>query len=88
VSVELLVTGINGCAGDKPVHDDPRRENTMDAVGTALLERCARIGTSTWSDALDEFGIEGVRAGRRRRLYLIVRHARALWSTVRCKTPT
>ncbi len=35
----------------------------MDAVGTVLLERCARIGTSTWSDALDEFGIEGVVRG-------------------------
>jgi len=44
----------------------------MDAVSTALLARCARIGTSTWSDALDEFGIEGVvrglvqRSGRER----------------------
>lgn len=33
--------------------DDPR----------ALLARCARIGTATWSDALDEFGIEGVMSG-------------------------
>ena len=28
-----------------------------------LLERCARIGTSTWSDALDEAGIDGVIEG-------------------------
>jgi 3-hexulose-6-phosphate synthase / 6-phospho-3-hexuloisomerase len=39
------------------------RENAMDAGSSALLERCARIGSSTWSDALDEFGIDGVVRG-------------------------
>lgn len=29
----------------------------------ALLARCTRIGTATWSDALDEFGIAGVISG-------------------------
>ena len=28
-----------------------------------LLARCARLGTSTWSDALDECGIDGVVRG-------------------------
>jgi regulator of RNase E activity RraA len=32
----------------------------MNAIEAELLERCSRIGTSTWSDALDEFGINGV----------------------------
>lgn len=39
------------------------RENAMDAGSSALLERCARIGSSTWSDALDELGIDGVVRG-------------------------
>ncbi|HEY4252698.1 MAG TPA: hypothetical protein VGM87_15910 [Roseomonas sp.] len=30
---------------------------------TELLARCAKIAVSTWSDALDEFGIEGVLQG-------------------------
>lgn len=28
-----------------------------------IIERCARIGTSTWSDALDDLGIDGVIRG-------------------------
>jgi regulator of RNase E activity RraA len=35
----------------------------MSPTEATLLERCARIGTSTWSDALDELGIEGVIRG-------------------------
>ncbi len=35
----------------------------MNSTDPALLERCARIGTSTWSDALDELGIAGVVRG-------------------------
>ena len=35
----------------------------MNSTDSALLERCARIGTSTWSDALDELGIAGVIRG-------------------------
>lgn len=33
----------------------------------ALLERCSRIGSSTWADALDTFAIEGVVQGITRR---------------------
>jgi regulator of RNase E activity RraA len=32
----------------------------------ALLSRCARISTATWSDALDELGVDGVVSGLRR----------------------
>ncbi|WP_368911627.1 RraA family protein [Taklimakanibacter deserti] len=32
-----------------------------------LLERCGRIGTSTWSDALDDLGIDGVVRGIQQR---------------------
>ncbi|MBR0662875.1 RraA family protein [Roseomonas hellenica] len=35
----------------------------MDATETELLARCAGIGVSTWSDALDELGVEGVLQG-------------------------
>jgi|SRR5579859_1033315 regulator of RNase E activity RraA len=35
----------------------------MSSTDSKLLERCARIGTSTWSDALDELGIAGVIRG-------------------------
>jgi regulator of RNase E activity RraA len=37
------------------------------AEDAGLLSRCAGIGTSTWSDALDEFGIHGVVQGMMRR---------------------
>ena len=39
----------------------------MAATEKELLARCARIGTSTWSDALDSFGINGVVQGIQRR---------------------
>lgn len=32
-----------------------------------MFERCARIGTSTWSDALDDLGIDGVVRGVQQR---------------------
>lgn len=32
-----------------------------------MIERCVRIGTSTWSDALDDLGIDGVARGVRQR---------------------
>jgi 3-hexulose-6-phosphate synthase/6-phospho-3-hexuloisomerase len=35
----------------------------MDATMAKLLESCARIGTSTWCDALEEFGIDGIVRG-------------------------
>jgi regulator of RNase E activity RraA len=44
-----------------PVSDQPRAVH--DAQAPALLARCAEIPTSTWSDALDEFGLEGVIEG-------------------------
>ena len=37
---------------------------TMDDPG--FLARCARLSTSTWSDALDSLGIAGVISGLRR----------------------
>jgi 3-hexulose-6-phosphate synthase/6-phospho-3-hexuloisomerase len=39
----------------------------MTQADTDLLARCARIGSSTWSDALDTFGIQGVVEGITRR---------------------
>lgn len=39
----------------------------MAASEKELLARCARIATSTWSDALDSFGIAGVVQGIQRR---------------------
>jgi len=39
----------------------------MTPAETALLKRCARIGSSTWSDALDKLGILGVVQGLTRR---------------------
>jgi regulator of RNase E activity RraA len=39
----------------------------MTATEKELLARCAKIGTSTWSDALDAFGIDGVVQGIPRR---------------------
>jgi regulator of RNase E activity RraA len=35
----------------------------MSSAHSELLDRCARIGTSTWSDALDELGLAGVIRG-------------------------
>src|SRR4051812_47764828 len=35
----------------------------MDPTAPEFLARCAQIGTSTWSDALDEFAIAGVVRG-------------------------
>jgi regulator of RNase E activity RraA len=35
----------------------------MDEAGRELLARCAGIGTSTWSDAMDACGIDGVVRG-------------------------
>jgi regulator of RNase E activity RraA len=40
--------------------------STLEAA-RSLLQRCARISTATWSDALDELGIEGVVSGLPRR---------------------
>ena len=37
------------------------------AMTETLIQRCARIGTSTWSDALDEFEIDGVVRGVQQR---------------------
>lgn len=37
------------------------------AIPAALIERCAAIGTSTWSDALDRFQLPGVLTGLQRR---------------------
>lgn len=39
----------------------------MNSDDKALLDRCARMGTSTWSDALDASGIAGVVQGIARR---------------------
>lgn len=39
----------------------------MNSEDNALLERCARMGSSTWSDALDACGIAGVVQGIPRR---------------------
>lgn len=39
----------------------------MTVTEKALLARCGRIGASTWSDALDTFGIAGVMQGIPRR---------------------
>ena len=39
----------------------------MNSTVADLLENCARIGTSTWSDALDDFAIDGVVRGMTRR---------------------
>jgi regulator of RNase E activity RraA len=39
----------------------------MNSEDKALLERCARMGSSTWSDALDACGIAGVVQGIPRR---------------------
>lgn len=33
----------------------------------ALLSRCAQVGTSTWSDALDDLGLQGVVSGLTKR---------------------
>jgi len=38
----------------------------MDA-DAALLQECTKIAVSTWSDAMDEFGIDGVMSGLTRR---------------------
>jgi len=35
----------------------------MTSAETALLARCARLGSSTWSDAIDSLGIAGVLQG-------------------------
>ncbi len=35
----------------------------MDTTEQKLLERCAAIGVSSWSDALDEMHIDGVLQG-------------------------
>ena len=39
----------------------------MSSAETVLLARCARMGSSTWSDALDNLGINGVVQGLMRR---------------------
>lgn len=39
----------------------------MDMSNGDLLRRCAEIGTSTWSDALDACGIDGITRGLSRR---------------------
>ena len=43
------------------------RSMPTDGGPTSLVERCAAIGTSTWSDALDRLGLPGVLAGLERR---------------------
>jgi hypothetical protein len=40
---------------------------SMSAIDTALLKELQQIGTSTWSDILDEIGVQGVVGGLARR---------------------
>jgi regulator of RNase E activity RraA len=70
--IDLRQQDASACAADSPDCENPRfarcssNQNTTKELfmnSTPLLERCRQIATSTWSDALDQFNVQGVVSG-------------------------
>jgi regulator of RNase E activity RraA len=69
VDNESHLASLNAAQRDAVIHGigESKGKDDMNPIDETLLERCARIGTSTWSDALDDLEIAGVASGIFRR---------------------